>query len=161
MCSICEPRCVQNEYILLALLFYMELFIFQFYLYFKNYYVFCPFQNGIFWGSIILCLSILLGGFLAILTHMPTILYYVSFLDYIRYAVEAMADTMYKKRGLLPCPDTSIYCHFKYPHKILIEVGMDNVNYWVDAGILVGFCVFFMFNGYFFLHRKVKSRWIL
>ncbi|CAH1407136.1 unnamed protein product [Nezara viridula] len=115
--------------------------------------------NGIFWGSIIMALQIVLGGVLAVLSHMPLPLYYVSFLNYIRYSTQALAITMYGgDREILPCPKEEFYCHFRYPEKILDEMGMTDVSYWGDVSILSIFSVIFICNAYYFLHKKVKSR---
>ncbi|XP_014254078.1 ATP-binding cassette sub-family G member 1-like isoform X2 [Cimex lectularius] len=114
--------------------------------------------NGIFWGSVMLAVQILLAGFLAILTHMPRILYYISFVNYMRYGLEAMVISIYgSNRQVLKCPVDELYCHLRYPEKLLTEIGMDKVNYWVDTAFLGTFFSISCLNAYFFLRRKVKS----
>ncbi|KAK9508222.1 hypothetical protein O3M35_007930 [Rhynocoris fuscipes] len=115
--------------------------------------------NGIFWGSVLLAVKVLLAGFLAIFSHMPRPLYYLSYANFMRYTLEAMTISIYGyEREKLPCPHQSLYCHFRYPEKLLNEIAMDKVDYWTDATVLVIFFLAASLNAYFFLHRRVKTR---
>uniref|UniRef100_A0A0A9YT30 ATP-binding cassette sub-family G member 4 n=1 Tax=Lygus hesperus TaxID=30085 RepID=A0A0A9YT30_LYGHE len=115
--------------------------------------------TGTFWGSVLLAVLILLGGYLAILTHMPRVLYYVSYANFMRYSFQGLVYTAYgDHRAILPCPDEEFYCHLRYPQKLLSEIGMTDVNFWNDATCLSGMTLLIAFFSYYSLCQNIKSR---
>ncbi|BES94897.1 Protein of unknown function, DUF258 [Nesidiocoris tenuis] len=115
--------------------------------------------NGTFWGSVILAVMILLAGFIAVLAHMPKVLYYISYANFMRYCFQALAITVYgNHRATLPCPKEELYCHMRYPDKVLSEMGMESVDYWADMSAVCGFVVLATLYSYYSLCQIVKSR---
>lgn len=115
--------------------------------------------NGVFFGAIGICLMILMAGFLALLKHMPTPMYYLSFCSYLRYSMEGMVIAIYGyERENLWCPRSEMYCHYKSPTAMLRELDMENVNYWTDIlGLVIIVIVSCVFS-YVSLRNRVKSR---
>lgn len=117
------------------------------------------FQNGVFVGSIITCLCILFAGFLVLFNHMPVTLYYVSYISYMRYALEGLVVSIYGYgREPLNCMDVNDYCHYRFPETIFHEIGMTDGKYWTDVTTMVGFLVVILFISFFALRHSMKSR---
>jgi ATP-binding cassette subfamily G (WHITE) protein 1 len=50
-----------------------------------------------------------------------------------------------------------MYCHFRSPKKFLEEISMENANYWIDAGALMGLFLGLRVIAYFVLRWKLHS----
>ncbi|XP_011312172.1 ATP-binding cassette sub-family G member 1 [Fopius arisanus] len=114
--------------------------------------------NGTFLGAIASCMMLLFAGFFVFFRHMPLFMYYVSYLSYLRYAMEALVQAIYGyDREKLPCPEDELYCHYRAPKTILEELGMKDVNFWMNIGILMVNFVVLRMVGYFTLRRKISA----
>ncbi|KAK9870215.1 hypothetical protein WA026_006300 [Henosepilachna vigintioctopunctata] len=93
--------------------------------------------NGTFFGAISLALLLVVSGFLIFFTHMSNVMYSLTYISYISYAMEALAQATYGyNRPPLPCPESVDYCIFNSPTELLKEIGMDKPNYWKDITFL-------------------------
>ncbi|KAK0075102.1 hypothetical protein PV325_007354 [Microctonus aethiopoides] len=91
--------------------------------------------NGTFFGAIATCVMLIFAGFLALFRHMPVFMYYISYLSYLRYGLDAMIEAIYgNNREKLPCPID--YCHYRIPASIIEELSMGNGRFWLDIGVL-------------------------
>lgn len=65
--------------------------------------------------------------------------------SYLRYGLEGLVVSIYgQNRAAMFCPPSEIYCNLREPKALLKEVGMENVNYWVDLSMMIFF--FFLFK---------------
>lgn len=114
--------------------------------------------NGTFLGAISLAFMISLAGFLVFLTHMSKPFYVLSYVSYLRYAVQGMVYSLYGHgRTTIPCPEDTLYCHYTTPSVFLNEIGMENVNYWFCVGILFAIIVFLRLLAYCTLKKRLSS----
>ena len=89
---------------------------------------------------------------------MPTVLYYVSFLSYMKYGMEALSVTIYGyHRDLLECPDQLFYCHYRFPSLILTEIGFDQNSYWLNFTLLILQLLFIRFITFFCLRKNLSK----
>ncbi|KAL2742768.1 hypothetical protein V1477_008257 [Vespula maculifrons] len=111
--------------------------------------------NGTFLSVIIFSMFIILAGFFIFFNHMPKYLYYFSYLNYMRYALEGVVQSLYGyNREKLDCPDLT-YCHFRIPQMVFIELGMTNTKYWFDVIILIINFLFYRIVAYYTLKRNL------
>ncbi|XP_019865848.1 ATP-binding cassette sub-family G member 1 isoform X2 [Aethina tumida] len=95
--------------------------------------------NGTFLGAILTCLMLSVAGFLVIFTHMPKVMYALTYISYISFAMEGMVQALYGyDRAPLTCPEDVEYCHYRFPKRLLEEFGMEKENFWVDVAYLIG-----------------------
>ncbi|KAJ8669379.1 hypothetical protein QAD02_000638 [Eretmocerus hayati] len=81
-----------------------------------------------------------------------TIIMYGS---YLRYGLEGLIVATYgDERGKLPCPKS--YCHYRYPKKLLKEMNMLDVNFWMDIAGLAITLVAFRALTYYLLRQRLK-----
>ncbi|XP_043255869.1 ATP-binding cassette sub-family G member 4-like [Colletes gigas] len=112
--------------------------------------------NGTFMASIITCAMLVLTGFLALYSHIPIILYYASYLSYLKYSVHAFVHTIYGfNREKMPCSKS--YCHYRMPEMIMTDLSMMDGKYWIDIVLLLCNYVFFRFAAYCTLKKKLSS----
>lgn len=50
------------------------------------------------------------------------------------------------------------YCHFAIPKKFLIELGMENINYWFNVAVLISMCIVLDIVAYIILYVRIKKR---
>ncbi|XP_035720104.1 ATP-binding cassette sub-family G member 1-like [Vespa mandarinia] len=113
--------------------------------------------NGTFISVIIFSTFIIFAGFFIFFNHMPQYLYYFSYLNYMRYALEGSIQSLYGfNRENLNCPDFT-YCHFRIPQTILVELGMTNNKYWFDVIILIINFIFYRIIAYYTLKRNLLA----
>ena len=109
--------------------------------------------NGTFVGAITLCTMLSLSGFLAHFSHMPRILFYSSYLSYIKYGVHAFVHAIYGyNREKLSCP--KIYCHYSMPSTLMTDLSMTDGMYWLDIFLL--FCGYILCRIVVYLSLKKK-----
>ncbi|XP_053989854.1 ATP-binding cassette subfamily G member 4 [Hylaeus volcanicus] len=112
--------------------------------------------NGTFMAAIITCAMLVLSGFLALYDHMPVVLYYVSYLSYLKYSVHAFVHTIYGfNREKLSCPRS--YCHYRIPELMLTDLSMTDGKYWIDICLLLCNYVLFRIAAYCTLKKKLAS----
>lgn len=114
--------------------------------------------NGTFIGSIIICIKLCLAGYLIFLSHMPVVLYYISYVDYIRYSFEGVMQAIYGfHRENLRCPSHIDYCHLRMPSMILEELSMSKSMFWTDVTVLFGCFVIMRIIVYVSLKKKLSK----
>ncbi|CAB0042032.1 unnamed protein product [Trichogramma brassicae] len=101
--------------------------------------------NGTFLGAIGTCAALVFAGFLVLFNHMPRFMYYFTYTSYLRYALEAMVNSVYGfDRPNLPCP------------VIMKELAMSDENYWFNVAVLMVHFVGLRFIAYFTLKRRLS-----
>lgn len=114
--------------------------------------------NGTFLGAIIVCAMLCLSGFLILFNHMPVILYYISYMSFIRYAFEGLMQAIYGfHREKIQCPSYIDYCHFRIPSMILKELDMFKPMFWIDVTILFGWFVIIRIIVYMTIKKKLSK----
>lgn len=114
--------------------------------------------NGMFFGCIIICLMLSLAGYLVFFTHMPVIIYYMSYMSYIRYAFEGIVHAIYGfYREKIHCPSNIVYCHLRTPSMILKEINMSNSMFWINATMLFIWFVVVRIMIYIILKKKLSK----
>lgn len=116
--------------------------------------------NGTFLGAITTCAFLVFAGILVLFNHMPRVMYYITFISYIRYAVEAMVQSIYGfERSNLSCPtqDGITYCQYRIPKVLLKELAMIENNYWINIIVLTIYFIILRFIAYCSLKRKLSS----
>ncbi|CAB3385346.1 Hypothetical predicted protein, partial [Cloeon dipterum] len=94
--------------------------------------------NGMFMGPVLSVPLMLLScyGMGSGSADIPILIRIGMNLSYLRYGLEGIIVTMYRLgRKSLPCPID--YCHLREPEALLRHVGMENVQYWQDAVLLI------------------------
>ena len=87
---------------------------------------------------------------------MPAYLKVFSYLSYNRYAYEGLILSVYGyDRQALPCPDDVIYCHLRFPDKIMDEMGVSDGRFWINFLALLGILFFFRTASFIALRYKV------
>jgi len=114
--------------------------------------------NGTFFGAIGVSIMLSLVGVLVFFNHMPKILYYVSYINYFRYAVDGLIQAIYGfQREIIPCPSHIDYCHFRIPSMILEELRMSKSIFWIDAVVLFAWFVVIRIMAYISLKRRLSK----
>nr|AIN44110.1 ATP-binding cassette sub-family G member 1-like protein [Laodelphax striatellus] len=116
--------------------------------------------NGIFVGPAVSVPLMLLAvyGLGTGSKYIPKHIRFAMYFSYLRYGLEGIISSIYGGgRRKMICPDSEIYCQLREPKALLKEVGMEDVNYWVDiAALAVSFLVFKIIC-YVLLRRRLKS----
>ncbi|KAL0133864.1 hypothetical protein PUN28_001076 [Cardiocondyla obscurior] len=114
--------------------------------------------NGTFFGAIIACAMIMLAGFLVFFNHMPKILYYISYMNYYRFALDGLVLAIYGyQREMLQCPSHIEYCHFRAPSMILEELRMTKSLFWIDTVVLIVWLFILRIVTYITLKRRLSK----
>lgn len=114
--------------------------------------------NGTFFGSVVSCLMLLLGGVLAYFNHMPRFVYYVTYINYFRYSVDGIVQAIYGfQRETIQCPTDIDYCHYRVPSMLLEELHMATFSFWIDVAILISWFVVTRIVTYISLKRKLSK----
>ncbi|CAG9785456.1 unnamed protein product [Diatraea saccharalis] len=114
--------------------------------------------NGTFLGAITTCAMIAFAGFLVLFAHMSPGMRTVSHVSFMRYAFEAIVLCIYSDgRQPLPCPETKLYCHSRYPSELLKQFSFSSGNYWPNIGVLLGEIVIIRIVAYFTLSRILRK----
>ncbi|KOX79142.1 ATP-binding cassette sub-family G member 4 [Melipona quadrifasciata] len=112
--------------------------------------------NGTFLGAIILCGMMGLSGCLALFKHMPRVMYYSSYVSYVRHSLDGFFQALYGyNREKTSCSEN--YCHYNMPKTLLTELSMTDGNYWMDILYLFCYYAFFRIAVYFSLKRKLSK----
>ena len=114
--------------------------------------------NGTFFGAIITAMMMTLAGFLVFFNHMPRILYYVSYINYYRFAFDGLIQAIYGfQREAIPCPSNIDYCHLRMPSLILEELSMTKSIFWIDVIVLLAWFMVIRTVAYVTLKRKLSK----
>lgn len=112
--------------------------------------------NGIFVGSIIACTMLCLSGFLILFKHMPTYMYYISYLNVLRYIFDGFVYSVYgNNREKLDCSQK--YCHYRIPSLLLSELSLLRPMFWIDIAVLLGHFVLYLITAYVLLKRRLST----
>ncbi|CAB3368402.1 Hypothetical predicted protein [Cloeon dipterum] len=115
--------------------------------------------NGMFMGPVLSVPLMLLScyGMGSGSADIPILIRIGMNLSYLRYGLEGIIVTMYRLgRKSLPCPID--YCHLREPEALLRHVGMENVQYWQDAVLLIFSFVGLRLCTYVLLKYRLSSR---
>lgn len=99
---------------------------------------------------------LLFAGFFVLFNHMPRVLYWLSYLTYMRYGFEGLVLSVYGYgRGELHCPEDALYCQYKYPKIMLEDLTMSEERYWFNFIVLFANLVMLRIITFFSLRRKL------
>ncbi|CAK1601251.1 unnamed protein product [Parnassius mnemosyne] len=113
--------------------------------------------NGTFIGAITTCAMIVFAGFLVLFAHMTPVMRAITYISFLKYGFEGLVLAMYSYgRVPLNCPDDVLYCHMRFPNKIIEEFSMNPENYWVDIAVLLSEIIIVRVLAYYTLRRTVK-----
>lgn len=87
----------------------------------------------------------------------PRCWWLVMHLSYLRYGLEGIVSAIYgHDRPDMACPDDVDYCEYKSARYFMKMMGMADVSYAVDMGMLV--LIFILFNGvgYYLLRQRIS-----
>ncbi|XP_032683643.1 ATP-binding cassette sub-family G member 4-like [Odontomachus brunneus] len=115
--------------------------------------------NGSFVGSMIFCIMLMLAGLFDFFKDMLPLLYYISYLNPLRYAFNGVVQSIYGNgRENLQCPD--IYCHLRVPSTILEMLDFAKPLFWFDITVLFGYYVLFRILAYLLLKRRLSKLYL-
>lgn len=98
------------------------------------------------------------AGFGVRLCDLPIFFYWMSYFSYLRFGLEGLVGSIYGlDRGILDCPTDVTYCHYKYPKKLLLEVGVLADQFSNDIIVLVIFVFILRIGAFLLLKRKLIS----
>lgn len=122
---------------------------------------FVPFlQNSIFVGPALSVPFMLLAvyGLGTGSEHIPILIRIAMYFSYLRYGLEGLVMAVYGNgRKKMVCPPTQAFCELLYPDELLRQVGMENVNYWVDIVALTVMFILFKLLCYFLLRMRLST----
>ncbi|KAG8222056.1 hypothetical protein J437_LFUL000500 [Ladona fulva] len=98
---------------------------------------------------------LLFSGFFVHLDALPSFISGLSYVSHSRYAYEGTMQAVYGfNRTSLSCSEA--YCYFRLPEKLLDEMNLNDVSYWMDLGALLIFLLLIKIALYMVLLRKVS-----
>lgn len=113
--------------------------------------------TGTFFAAVATAFKLAFCGFLALWTHIPSVMRPLTHLSTHSYSLEALVLSVYgQNREDMSCPDTTLFCQYKSPKLIIRELGMNASNYEVDVAIMCGHLILFKLLAYFMLKRRLK-----
>ncbi|XP_011688795.1 PREDICTED: ATP-binding cassette sub-family G member 4-like [Wasmannia auropunctata] len=95
-------------------------------------------QSGVFLVPTISIPLFLFAGFYVKLEEIPTHLQPLCYISFFRFAFEGLMQAIYLDRANLSCSE--IYCHWRSPNKILAEMDMPSMPFYVNL-IVLGFWI--------------------
>lgn len=102
------------------------------------------------------------AGFLLLFTHMSKVMYLLTYISYLSYAMDALAQSIYGYDRLpVPCPETEEFCLFSSPVELLREVGMEKPNFWNDIMFLGCNFIFLRLLAFCTLRRTLAKVWLM
>lgn len=112
--------------------------------------------TGTFFGAILACVMLELAGIFAFFNHMPQVLYYLSYMNYFRFAVDGLVQAIYGfQRETLHCPIE--YCHYRAPSTLLEELRMSKSIFWVDVVVVLIWSLIIRIIVYISLKRRLSK----
>lgn len=98
------------------------------------------------------------AGFGVRLSDLPLSFYWMSYMSYLRFGLEGLVEAIYgMNRDTLECPGDVLYCHYRYPSKLLEEVGVSADQFDNDVIILIFFVIILRIAAFLLLKRKLIS----
>lgn len=117
-------------------------------------------QNGVFVGPVLSVPLMLLAvyGLGTGSKYIPTIVRLFMYMSYLRYGLEGLVSAIYgNNRAPMRCPEQEMYCQLREPRALLKEVGMEDVDYWVDIAALAATLLIFKIICYVLLRKRLSS----
>lgn len=78
-------------------------------------------------------------------------------LSYLRYGIVGFCNAIFSNRPFLHCKEEEIYCHYRDPEVLMIDMGMSGYSYNVQVLCILGFMVLFRVFAYVALKYRLKS----
>ncbi|XP_020282075.1 ATP-binding cassette sub-family G member 1-like [Pseudomyrmex gracilis] len=114
-------------------------------------------QNSVIFGPFVIMPFVIFSGFFVRLKDVQPYLHWLFHMSFLKYGFEGVMIAIYGyDREKLKC--STDYCHFAIPEKLLAEMDMKHVNYWLNMTILIALCVALDVIAYAILDMKVKKR---
>lgn len=89
----------------------------------------------------------------------PIYMKILMYTSYLRFGLEGLVISVYgNNREGMDCPKTEFYCHFKEPERLLQEVGMIGIVYWIDVVALIGMVIFYRGLSFLLLRRRLSTK---
>lgn len=114
-------------------------------------------QDSVIFGPFAIMPFLLLSGFFVNSKDVHSYLHWMFDMSFFKYAFEGVLMATYGyDRAKLKC--SVDYCHFAIPKKFLIELGMENINYWFNVAVLISMCIVLDIVAYIILYVRIKKR---
>lgn len=112
---------------------------------------------ALFWGSLFVAYLLIYSGVLALFPQMSVYLYSLSYFCFGRYAFDSLILSVYGYgRAPLDCPDDMMYCHLRFPEKIMTEMGVEDGRFWIDFFAMFANLIIFRVLAFYALKRKIS-----
>nr|QAA95924.1 ATP-binding cassette sub-family G member 8 [Diaphorina citri] len=91
-------------------------------------------------------------------SHIPPLIRIGMYGSYLRYGLEGIVLSLYEDRPKLRCPDSEVFCDLRHPNLLLVRVGMENCNYWLDVLALLVILTLLKLATFLILKRRLSPR---
>lgn len=75
-------------------------------------------------------------------------------LSYLRYGLVGICNAIFDEREPLECNE--IYCHYRNPEVLMMDMGMGKQDIVTQFGVIIGFMLFFRLFGYIVLKCRMN-----
>ncbi|XP_071557292.1 ATP-binding cassette sub-family G member 1 isoform X2 [Temnothorax nylanderi] len=114
-------------------------------------------QDSVIFGPFAIMPFFLLSGFFVNIKDVQPYLHWLFNMSFFKYAFEGVLMAIYGyDRAKLKC--SADYCHFASPKKFLMELGLENINYWFNIIILISVCIVLDIVAYIILNVRIRRR---
>ncbi|KAL0103658.1 hypothetical protein PUN28_017729 [Cardiocondyla obscurior] len=114
-------------------------------------------QDGVVFGPFAIMPFVILSGFFIHVKDVHQYFHWLFDTSFFKYAFEGVLIVTYGyDRAKLKC--SADYCHFAVPRRFLIELGIEDVNYWLNVIILISMCIILDIVAYISLNIRIKKR---
>ncbi|XP_067010233.2 ATP-binding cassette sub-family G member 1 [Anabrus simplex] len=97
-----------------------------------------PVKIAVFVGPIVL-VALSMFGFNVFKRDIPYSLMWLYHISYFRAALHGMMDSLYTlRRPELPCPKDMIYCHYRFPGKLMKDIDIQDVDVGANMAMICG-----------------------
>jgi ATP-binding cassette, subfamily G (WHITE), member 1 len=80
-------------------------------------------------------------------------------ISYLRYGLEGIMDAIYgADRGDMVCPEDEVFCPYKKPKFLLVNMGFEDVNFTVSFVALLGFYLLFNAAAFLMIRRRLSLK---
>lgn len=78
--------------------------------------------------------------------------------SYLRYGLEGIIAAIYGYgRADMICPEEEVFCPYKKPKFLMVQMGFENVNFYVSAIALIIFYLVFNCGAYLMIRRRLSQ----
>ncbi|CAH0560095.1 unnamed protein product [Brassicogethes aeneus] len=78
-------------------------------------------------------------------------------LSYLRYGMVGFCEAIFRDREPLDCAEDEVYCHYRIPEILMVDMGMANQNFHAQLLVILGFALFFRVFAYVALKYRLTS----